>query len=65
VGIINEKWSVIEINPPYSIDSWEISLPEYFLFCQDACRYIRQRSALGSGHNEIYTNEPHLNFLES
>lgn len=40
IGLINEKWSVIEINPPYSIDSWEISLPDYFLFCQDACKYM-------------------------
>jgi hypothetical protein len=52
VGIINEKWSVIELNPPYSFDSWEISLPEYFSFCQDACRYIAHRSKHEQHENE-------------
>ena len=34
------QWSIIEINPPFSIDDHEILFDDYISFCIDACRYI-------------------------
>lgn len=36
----NNKCILVEINPPYSLDSYDIELDKYFEFCIDACEYF-------------------------
>jgi hypothetical protein len=43
IGIINGSWGIIELNPWYSIDSWEIDLNIYFTFCEEAIEHNRSR----------------------
>ena len=42
---INEddfKWIILEINPPFSLDDYEIDFKNYIDFCIDACNYIKE-----------------------
>lgn len=34
------RWSIIEINPPFSLDDYQIPFDNYINFCIDSCRYI-------------------------
>lgn len=36
------KWLVVEINPPYSLDQYTISLDNYMNFVVDSCIYIQK-----------------------
>lgn len=41
VGLTKEKgWVIIEINPPFSLDDYEIPLDMYMNFCIGACEWI-------------------------
>jgi hypothetical protein len=41
VGLTKEKgWVIIEINPPFSLDDYEIPLDMYMNFCIGACQWI-------------------------
>jgi len=41
IGMIpSDKWIIIEINPPYALDDYQIPLENYMEFCIDACKYI-------------------------
>ena len=42
IGYIKElkKWAVVEINPPFSLDNYNIQFESYINFCVDACKYI-------------------------
>jgi hypothetical protein len=40
IGLVrrpNLKWIVMEINPPFSLDSYEIPISDYMAFCMDVC----------------------------
>ena len=37
------RWVVIEINPPFSLDDYDISFNQYINFCIDVCKYINQK----------------------
>ena len=41
IGYSNEMntWMVVEINPPFSLDDYEIDIDSYMNFCIDACIY--------------------------
>jgi hypothetical protein len=41
----NYDWCVVEINPPFSLDDYDIPFEEYIQFCIDACLYINSRVA--------------------
>lgn len=49
IGYIYEnkkfKWVIIEINPPFSLDDYEININEYMDYCIDSCKNI---------YNKIY-----------
>lgn len=42
IGYIKEynKWGIVEINPPFSLDDHKILLDDYMSFCIDSCKYI-------------------------
>jgi hypothetical protein len=35
------KWGIVEINPPFSLDDYEILFENYIDFCIDSCNYIK------------------------
>jgi hypothetical protein len=42
VGLTNKnKWIVVEINPPYSLDQYDIPLADYMQFVIDAASYLQ------------------------
>jgi hypothetical protein len=47
IGYIYEnnkfKWIIIEINPPFSLDDYELDINDYMLFCIDSCKYIKSK----------------------
>lgn len=46
IGLIMEpvcKWIVVEINPPFSLDDYDIHLESYMEFCIDACQWINNQ----------------------
>lgn len=45
IGYIKEikKWAIVELNPPFSLDDYNIPLNDYINFCTDACEYIKNR----------------------
>ncbi len=47
-GYITSKseWAVIEINPPYSLDQFDIPLNDYISFCVDAQKHILSKILL-------------------
>lgn len=38
----SEKWIIIEINPMYSLDNYDISINAYMEFCIDSCKWINK-----------------------
>lgn len=38
------KWSVVEVNPPFSLSSYDLEIGKYFQFCVDAYSYIINRN---------------------
>ena len=38
------KWSVVEVNPPFSLSSYDLEIGKYFQFCADAYSYIINRN---------------------
>ena len=45
VGIINlngeHVWSIVEVNPPFSISSYDWNIDSYFNYCKDAFQYLK------------------------
>ena len=50
IGYIKEikKWSIVELNPPFSLDDYNIPLKDYINFCIDSCNYISKQSGPAS-----------------
>jgi hypothetical protein len=45
IGILeNDNFVVIEINPPYSLDNYDIPIDQYMSFCIEACNYINSHN---------------------
>lgn len=40
VGYINNRWVIVEINPPFSLDDFGVDIDSYMRFCIDACYQI-------------------------
>lgn len=44
IGMIDTgEWTVVEVNPPYSISSYGIDIEDYFRYCQNAWDFISSR----------------------
>ena len=39
----NGEWVIVEINPPFSLDDYEIPLDMYMNFCIGACKWINEK----------------------
>lgn len=37
-----EKWSIVEVNPPFSLASYNLDISKYFEFCVNAYLYIKK-----------------------
>ena len=33
-------WCIVEVNPPYALDEYQIPMDNYISFCVDACMYL-------------------------
>lgn len=43
VGFTDEtSWLIVEINPMYSLDSYNIDIKDYMEFCIDSCKFINK-----------------------
>ena len=40
-----KRWVMIEVNPPFSLDDYNITLKKYMDFCVDACLWINKNIA--------------------
>ena len=45
VGIINfngsHVWSIVEVNPPFALSSYEWPIEDYYKYCKDAFNYLK------------------------
>lgn len=37
------KWIIVEINPPYSLDQYDIPLADYMMFVIDSCKWMNHK----------------------
>lgn len=45
IGLLNNgNYIVVEINPPYSLDDYDIEFEQYINFCIDSCNYINSHA---------------------
>lgn len=43
VGMFNDTWSIVEVNPPYSITSYGLDIELYYAYCRDAFTYLKSQ----------------------
>ncbi len=43
IGLISNSWSIVEINPPFSLDDFDISLNVYIEYAVDFWKYVRSK----------------------
>ena len=45
IGIINfngsHEWSIVEVNPPFALSSYEWPIDSYYKYCKDAFNYLK------------------------
>lgn len=53
IGFIDtNKWLIVEINPMYSLDDYEMNITDYMNFCVDSCIWINNQIKL-SNKNDV------------
>jgi hypothetical protein len=43
IGVDINKWFIIEINPMYSLDDYDMDIKNYMKFCIDSCIFINKK----------------------
>ncbi len=56
IGLIKKdnkfEWCIIEINPPFSLDDYDMPFEDYIRFCIDACKYINSRVVVNASNRK-------------
>jgi hypothetical protein len=56
IGFDGKVWFIIEINPPYALDDYDMNIKNYMEFCIDSCIFINKQVEKISQKNQIVSN---------